>query len=186
MQNITNYFSVELQRQADIIDVLFQKECEKWSAQNLKCKLLILGEAPLSSEKYFYNKKTGNYLSFLKQHYTDAKQLKDSDYRDYLRDKGILSLDIYRFPLPTQFYDNDKNLILFDTGFISGKIKSLVDMEIITDQTIFTYRYKKLIERGIPNLDPFSQINFPHIKDKPIAIKANAGVLNPDMIQYLP
>jgi hypothetical protein len=75
---------------------------------------------------------------------------------------------------------------LFDTGFISGKIKSLVDMEIITDQTIFTYRYKKLIERGIPNLDPFSQINFPHIKDKPIAIKANAGVLNPDMIQYLP
>jgi hypothetical protein len=186
MQNITNYFSVELQRQANIIDVLFQKECDKWSTQNLKCKLLILGEAPLSSEKYFYNKKTGTYLSFLKQHYTDAKEFTDSDYRNYLREKGILSLDIYRFPLPTEFYDNDKNLILFDTGFISGKIKSLVDMEIITDQTIFTYRYKKLIERGIPNLDPFSQINFPHIKDKPIAIKANAGVLNPDMIQYLP
>jgi hypothetical protein len=55
MQNITNYFSVELQRQANIIDVLFQKECEKWSNNNLECKLLILGEAPLSSEKYFYN-----------------------------------------------------------------------------------------------------------------------------------
>jgi hypothetical protein len=186
MQNINKYFIAELERQADIIDVLFQKECEKWLAQNLKCKLLILGEAPLSSKKYFYNKNTGTYLSFLKQHYTEAKSLKDSDYRNFLREKGILSLDIYRFPLPTEFYDNDKKLILFDREFISAKIKRLIDMKIITDQTIFTYRYKKLIERGIPNLDPFCQINFPHIIDQPIAIKANAGNLNPELIKYLP
>lgn len=186
MQNITNYFSGELQRQASIIDDLFNKECEKWSNNNLEYKLLILGEAPLSSEKYFYNKKTGTYLSFLKQHYTDAKQLKDSDYRDYLREKGILSLDIYRFPLPTQFYDNDKKLILFDTHYISSKIKSLTDMNIITDQTIFAYRYKKLIDRGIPNKNPFSQITFLHITNEPISINANAGDLNPKMIQYLP
>ncbi len=186
MQNITNYFSAELQRQADIVDVLFQKECEKWSTQNLKCKLLILGEAPLSSEKYFYNKKTGTYLSFLKQHYTNAKQLKDSDYRDYLRVKGILSLDIYRFPLPTQFYDNDKKLILFDNQFISGRINNLIDLNIITNQTIFTYRYKKLIDRGIPQMNPFSHIKFPHITNEPIAINANAGDLNPNMIKYLP
>lgn len=187
MKNILNYLSSELSKEAIKVESIFQKECQVWVSRKLTCKLIILGEAPLTREQFFYNKKTGKYLSFLKQQYTTAKKLKDDDYREFLRTKGILNLDIYQYPLPTNFYDNDKNLILFDSNFINSKIKSLENKGIITPNTNFVYRYQKLIDRNFHSSLQFSS-NFmgAHITNEPIAIGANAANINPNLIIYLP
>jgi hypothetical protein len=185
--NVLNYLSAELSRDAQKIQAIFQKECAIWVSRNLKCKLLILGEAPISRKQFFYNKKTGTYLSFLKQHYLPAKNLKDDDFKEFLRIKGILNLDIYKYPLPTNFYDSDKGLILFDANFINSQIQSLNSIGIITSETICVYRYQKLINRKL-----YSSIKIPliaignHIINEPIAIGANAANINSNLINYLP
>jgi hypothetical protein len=187
MKNILNYLSSELSKEAKKVEDFFHKECEVWVSRKLTCKLIILGEAPLTREQFFYNKKTGRYLDFLKQHYTKTKKLKDDDYREFLRTKGILNLDIYQYPLPTNFYDNDKKLILFDSNFINSKIKSLEDEGIITPSTNFVYRYKKLIDRKIHSSLQFSSyFSGVHIKNEPIAIGRYATKINPNLKKYLP
>lgn len=193
MQNDSDENKIDLIIKEGIeIEDKFKEECDKWNwnENHLKCKLIILGEAPLSSSKYFYNNikgSTGNYLSFLKQHYIGAKSLKDEDFKDFLRNKGILNLDIYQYPLPSIIY---KKKGMFDSSFFENKIKNLKKLGLITEDTIFVYRYKKLIDRGLPSdIDPIlSKVlsKFKHIFDEPIAIGANAANINPSLIYTLP
>ncbi len=148
---------------------------------------MILGEAPLSFNKFFYNNHTGTYLSFLKQNYTEAKDLKNKDYIDYLRGKGIMNLDIYKYPLQTELYDKDRNLILFDSIHLQLKIEKLTADGIINSDTIFVYRYQKLLDRELYLKSPLTNIDSSnHIHDTPIAVGANAANLNPKLAKFLP
>ena len=191
MEKILDYLSSELLsellKEANDVKNIFKKECEIWVKRKLDCKLIILGEAPLTKKQFFYNEKTGNYLSFLKQFYQQAKDFKDNDFREFLRSTGILNLDLYQFPLPTKFYDNDKKNVLFDEEYINNQISSLFKMGIITPSTNFVYRYKKLIDRGL-----YASLEFPigfngkHIINEPIAVQANAAIINWKLKECLP
>lgn len=187
MSDLANYLTSELENQSKKVEKLFQRECDLWVIGNYKCKLIILGEAPLTTQQFFYNKKTGGYLSFLKQHYTDAKNFKDDDFREFLRVKGILNLDIYKYPLPTNFYDNDKACIFYDEIFVKNKISSLTEMGIINTNTKFVYRYQKLIDRKLYSKEPFNSLQEEnHKTEEAIAIGANAGNINPNLLDCLP
>ena len=187
MSDHLNYIFEELKKETFKVEDLFQKECELWVKRGLKCELVIFGEAPLTTKQFFYNKKTGKYLSFLKQHYTDAKKLKDDDFREFLRVKGILNLDIYKYPLPTNFYDNDKACILFDEIFVKNLISSLTEKGIINTNTKFVYRYQKLIDRKLYSKEPFNSLQEEnHKTEEAIAIGANAGNINPNLLDCLP
>jgi hypothetical protein len=187
MSDHLNYIFEELKKETCKVEDLFQKECELWENRGLKCELVIFGEAPLTTKQFFYNKKTGKYLSFLKQHYTIAKNLKDDDFREFLRVKGILNLDIYQYPLPTNFYDNDKACILFDEIYVKNKISSLTKKGIINTNTKFVYRYQKLIDRDLHLMEPFLSLGKKnHITTAAIAIGANASNINPKLKKFLP
>jgi hypothetical protein len=187
MSDHLNYIFKELIKETGKVEDLFQKECKLWVKRGLQCELVILGEAPLTTKQFFYNKKTGKYLSFLKQHYTKAKELKDDDFKEFLRAKGILNLDIYQYPLPTNFYDNDKDSILFDEIFVRNRISSLTEMGIINTNTKYVYRYQKLLDRKLHLKEPFISLRKEnHITKEAIAIGANAGNINPNLIDYLP
>lgn len=70
----------------DCIDNFFLQEVALWKGKN-KIKLLILAEAPLSYDKYFYNRIRGNFLGNLRSY------LK-VDHRNFLmffRQKGIFT-----------------------------------------------------------------------------------------------
>ena len=187
MKDISNYLFSELSNEAQKVEEIFQKECAIWVNRKLTCKLMVLGEAPLTRKQFFYYKKTGKYLSFLKQYYVNSKKLKDDDFKEFLRVKGIMNLDIYQYPLPTNFYDNDKKSILFDPAFISSQISDLTNMGIINTNTVYVYRYQKLIDRNLHQQLPFSSLSeLKHVISAPIAIGPNAANINPIMTQYLP
>lgn len=187
MSDHLNYIFKELIKETGKVEDLFQKECEIWVKRELKCELVILGEAPLTTKQFFYNKKTGKYLSFLKQHYLEAKEFKDDEFKEFLRVKGILNLDIYKYPLPTNFYDNDKSSILFDEIFVKNKISSLTAMGIINANTKYVYRYQKLIDRELHLKEPFISLQKEnHITEEAIAIGANAGNINRNLLDCLP
>ena len=187
MSDLAKYLTSELENQSKKVEKLFQRECDLWVSGNFKCKLIILGEAPLTTKQFFYNKKTGGYLSFLKQHYEKAKKLKDEDFKDFLREEGILNLDIYQYPLPTNFYDNDKGAILFDESHLAKKISMLEKLKLIDSNTMYVYRYQKLLDRKLHLKRPLSNIKKEnHITTAVIAIGANASSINPNFKELLP
>ena len=55
----------EIQNEKNKVEKIFNKELEKWKEGSFRIKLLILAEAPLSSDKYFYHK-PGNFLYGIK------------------------------------------------------------------------------------------------------------------------
>jgi hypothetical protein len=187
MSSIVNYFSTELEKESKKVEKLFLQEVDLWVKGSFKCKFIILGEAPLTTKQFFYNKKTGSYLSFLKQHYEEAKKLKDEEFKGFLREKGILNLDIYKYPLPTSFYDNDKMSILFDESHLANKISVLTKLGLIDSTTVYVYRYQKLLDRELFLRKPLSSLNKKnHITTAVIAIGANASNINPDLTTLLP
>ena len=96
-------------------------------------------------------------------------------------------MDIYQYPLPTNFYDNDSQLILFDASFVNSKISELTKKGITNSNTIYVYRYQKLIDRKLHLQDPFNKIiKTNHIVTEPIAIGANAANINKNLLEHLP
>lgn len=167
-------------REIDQIDNAFDTELKKWNAP---AKLVVLAEAPLSSSKYFYIRQ-GGFLSLLKKHYSFGK----NSFLDFLRDKGILVVDIYKFPIPSEFYDYDKSNILYDDGYICDKLNRLRSDNIVNDDTRFIYRYKKLIVRKLFLQKALSGLNYIMVngQHESLGIKANSMTLNNKIIQYLP
>ena len=187
MHIIANFLISELEKESKKVENLFLQELDLWVKGNFKCKLIILGEAPLTTKQFFYNAKTGSYLSFLKQHYKEAKKLKDAEFKDFLRKKGILNLDIYRYPLPTNFYDNDKEAVLYNEFHMANKISALTKLNLIDSNTVYVYRYQKLLDRELYLRNPLSHLTKKnHITTAAIAIGANASNINPDFTPFLP
>jgi hypothetical protein len=134
-----------MQEEAECVEAFYQAELDHWNHGNYQVKLLILGEAPLSCDKYFYGRNRGNYLSGLRTHLGVTLP----NLLSALREKGILAIDLYQEPRPTFEYDNDLANTLYDQLYVKDRIDELSRRGLLSDSAQAVYRYKKLITRGL-------------------------------------
>ena len=106
-------------------------------------RLVILAEAPLSSSKYFYNH-TGVFLNGLKNLYNLKKNCM---LPDKMLESGILLLDIYKLPIPAEFYKADTENCLFDSDYFKCKLEHICKEDLIDSKTKFIFRYKALVDK---------------------------------------
>ena len=125
---------------------LFQTELEQWKIGGFKVKLIVLGEAPLSCAKYFYGKNRGTYLSGLRATFG----VPSTHLLGKLREKGILAIDLYKYPIATSNYDQDKTNSLFDQTYLKQRIEELDKRGLLSESVKAVFRYKKLISRKLP------------------------------------
>lgn len=154
--------SFEMER----VEELFQTELAKWKADDFKIKLLILGEAPLSHAKYFYGKNRGGWLSGIRAFLGVEQNLLLTS----LRNKGILAIDLYKYPIETKRYDEDKANALFDKTYVSNRIAELESQGLLDESTKAVYRYKKLIHRELPIPMSLKRKLITDGDDKPISL----------------
>jgi len=131
--------------EAECVEAFYQAELEHWINGNHQVKLLILGEAPLSCDKYFYGRNRGNYLGGLKTHLDVTLQ----NLLSALRERGILAIDLYREPRPTADYNIDRANALYNPLYVNDRIDELSRSGLLSDSAKAVYRYKKLITRGL-------------------------------------
>lgn len=142
MQKYLNDFKVKVSDE--------QKKCdEKWKKEvdliSKPLKLVIIAEAPLSFNSFFYNKEA-NFLKGLKDYYG----LKEELLVNKMRENGILIFDIYQYPIPSKYYKDDKEGVLYDSDYIEKKLSYLKDeKKLLNNDTIFAFRYKMLIDRKL-------------------------------------
>jgi hypothetical protein len=146
--------SEAFEQEALRIDKLWEEILKELAKRNKCLKMVIFAEAPLSFDRYFYNR-PGNFLSGLKAYYSQTLgvNLDNGNFIDFLNNRGVVIVDMYRFPFPSRFYKLYHNLF-FDPKYLDDKIQKLKTM-LCTD-TKFTFRYKMLRERGIQNTAPFA------------------------------
>ncbi len=126
------------------IEKHFSNEVKIWTNQKRIIRLLIIAEAPLSCDRYFYNRIRGNFLQSLKTYYA----VPQNSILDKLRVEGIFVVDMYELPIPTKYYDLDsKTHNLFDANYFGKKIRILGNAGLLTNETHAVFRYKKLIDR---------------------------------------
>lgn len=159
IQLIKNYY----QKEADKIEAKWDQIVNQFKIINDPFKLVIVGEAPLSFDKYFYNKPAG-FLNGLKNHYSVKlnRKLTNEDFISVLNYNGIILLDIFKYPLPSNIFANNFTDFI-DTTYIENKMYSL--KPLLNNQTKFIFRYKMLIDRGLHNLPPFNPYQNSFIKD---------------------
>lgn len=136
-------FSANIINDIDNLDKIIKEELDLWVKNKNVIKLIILAEAPLSFNKYFYNK-SGNFLNGLKDYFnTDNINLKRK-----LREKGIFIIDSYKFPIKTKYYDIKGGSILFEDEFLNQRFDLLRDLKLIDTKTRIVFRYKKIFKRN--------------------------------------
>jgi hypothetical protein len=107
-------------------------------------KFLIVGEATVSWDNYFYNSKADT-TSFLSPSHFGCKDKKA--LIQFFGENGILVFDLYPLPLPTFIYDK----VAFDCDseapYVKALIKyyaeSLLDKGLINPETVIVSRYAK-------------------------------------------
>jgi hypothetical protein len=129
--------------ESEEIDNIWKEVVEYHSRYDGKLKLIILAEAPLSPKKYFY-KNQGTFLDSLRALWGLKK---NTSLPDVLLKNRILVLDLYKYPISSEFYKKDKELVLFNNDYVYEKIKFLRDKELIDDKTLFVFRYKELYNK---------------------------------------
>lgn len=134
-------FDNKLSTQIKLIKEKWEEVVAKHGDRHDKLRLVILAEAPLSFEKYFYNK-AGTFLNGLKNHYTLNK---NSELPERLLEERILLMDIYELPIPSDYYLADEKNSLYDDEYFEERIKKIHGL--IGDETRFVFRYKQLFEK---------------------------------------
>ncbi len=152
------YLSEAFEQEASRIDKHWEDILKELAKRNKCLRMVIFAEAPLSFDKYFYNKPAG-FLSGLKAYYSQTLNvhLDNENFIDFLNNRGVVVVDMYRYPFPSAFYKLHHNLF-FDPKYLDDKIQKLKTM-LCTD-TKFTFRYKMLVNRGLQNTTPF--VNHQH------------------------
>lgn len=140
---IWNAFVANLNEQILAINTCVDEEINLWVNNNQTIRLIILGEAPLSFNKFFYNTQ-GNFLNGLKDFYNTT----NPNLKDVLRQNGIFVLDTYKFPIKTGYYDRVAGAVLFDEIYLNNKFQELRNFGLVNDNTKIVFRYKKLFERN--------------------------------------
>jgi hypothetical protein len=137
--NSSDYLSPEFQIQTNNIENIWLKVVRNHFQTGRKLRLVIFAESPISLDKYFYNKKPGNFLSGLKDHYGVLQK----DFIKHLMDRDILIFELFKYPLDPKFYK--KHFASFtDENYISSKLNLITPL--FDDDTRFIFRYKMLTE----------------------------------------
>lgn len=107
---------------------------------------LIIGEAPLRHDSYFYNPLSPESPFLNPRHFNCNNR---AELRNYFLQNGILVFDLYPLSLPTFVYDNvtfDRTDIAYRnalTAYYQAKLGGLID-----DNTVVVLRYSKLQARS--------------------------------------
>ena len=143
--NLVNWasFITNLKTEITKINLCIEEEINLWINNNCTIRLIILGEAPLSFDYFFYNKQR-SFLTGLKDFYTTT----NPNLKNVLRQNGIFVLDTYKFPIKTEYYDRVAGAVLFDNCYLNNKFQQLRDLELINNDTKIVFRYKKLHRRN--------------------------------------
>jgi hypothetical protein len=135
-----------------------------------KLKLIILAEAPLSRERYFYTNQ-GTFLDSLRTFWGLEK---NTSLPDVLLKNRILVLDIYKYAIPSEFYKKDKKLDLFDNQYVNDKLGYLNCKNLIDDKTLFVFRYKELYKkRGLHMQSSLKDLNFVKESGQLVSLNCN-------------
>jgi len=137
---------------------------KEFDRKNIQIRLVIFGEAPLSFEKYFYNK-PGLFLYGLTQHYN----ITNDQLISYMIQRGLLLFDLYKYALTSEFYKKHHKHFI-DNNYIEKKLKLI---EAKFDQnTKFIFRYKMLVNRKLYEIGAFKeyQDRFLTIDQKPTTL----------------
>lgn len=144
--------------ESENVDKLWECIVSQHAQKNIPLKLIILGEAPLESKKYFYNN-PGTFLDSLRDHWNLSR---NDLLPEKMLEKGVLVLDVYKYPIPSEFYKKDKDNVLFDETYVIKKIELLRKNQLISDEeTHFVFRYKELLsKRKLHEVNAFKGFNF--------------------------
>jgi hypothetical protein len=185
--NLVNWdsFITNLRTEIAEINQCIEEEINLWIKNNYTIRLIILGEAPLSFDYFFYNKQR-TFLTGLKEYYKTT----NPNLKNVLRQNGIFILDTYRFPIKTKYYDSSAGGILFDEIYFNEKFQQLRELGLIDDNTKIVFRYKKLFKRNYIMVN--KNILNKHIKNankNPVSLYASGEYgnvfLSPEVIEYL-
>ncbi len=185
--NLVNWdsFITNIRTEITEINQCIEEEINLWIKNNYTIRLIILGEAPLSFDYFFYNKQR-TFLTGLKEYYKTT----NPNLKNVLRQNGVFILDTYRFPIKTKYYDSSAGGILFDEIYFNEKFQKLRELGLIDDNTKIVFRYKKLFKRNYIMIN--KNILNKHIKNankNPVSLYASGEYgnvfLSPEVIEYL-
>lgn len=177
-----NSFLLNLENQILDINTCIENEIQYWVNP---IRLIILSEAPLSFNKFFYNTQ-GNFLQGLMNYYNSTVL----NFKPVLRENGIFVLDVYRFPIKTGYYDNNVGNILFETDYLNSRFEHLRNIGLINEHTRIVFRYKKLFRRNyILNNENVVNNYIKNINNEPISLYANGEygvpIISQEVIDFL-
>ena len=177
-----NSFLLDLENQIVNINNCIENEIQFWTSP---IKLIVLGEAPLSFNKFFYNKQ-GNFLQGFNNYY-DTRAI---DLKTVLRQNGIFVLDAYRFPIKTSYYDKDRGGILFETDYFNARFEYLRNIGLIDKNTKIIFRYIKLFRRDyILNNENIVNNYIKNNNNEPISLYSNGEygipIISTEVINFL-
>ena len=139
-----NTFITNLNENILAIDNCINEEISLWINNNHKIRLIVLAEAPISFNRFFYNI-LGQFLYGFNNYYdTDNDNLKN-----ILRQNGIFVLDAYRFPIKPSYYQTNAGSVLFDEVYLNNKFNNLKNIGLINEDTKIVFRYRFLIQRRV-------------------------------------
>lgn len=119
------------------------KELAFWKAGQFKASVIVLGEAPLSCDKYFYHN-AGNYLSGLKKYF--PPKCSNEVFFQILRERGVLVLDLFSICGFTvkDFQTALPRVRLTQQNDFNDLLNSLAAAGIIDCNTLIVPRYKRV------------------------------------------
>lgn len=156
---IEKYLSPSFQIEANRIENLWYSTVIKHYASGNTLRLVIFAEAPLSFDKYFYNK-PNKFLTGLKNHYKRSSILlhgnpiNQTNLLDFLVERGVLLCDLFRYPLPSDIYKKEYNAFI-DEYSITSKLNLI--LPLFNNDIRFIFRYKMhWYERKLYMLNPLA------------------------------
>lgn len=188
-QKVNYYLSPQFQNEAIQIDNQWTNNLQALLFANTPLRLVIFAEAPKCFQRYFYNN-PGSFLSGLKSHYNNAlapnQQLQNNTFINFLNQRGILLIDLYKYPFPPEFYKIHHNLFL-DINYIQHKLAQI--QNLLVPNTRFTFRYQMIINRNVANIAAFNHHQQRFINNhntiQRLYQSERPQMINPNVIQYL-
>ncbi len=188
-QKVNYYLSPQFQNEAIQIDNQWTNNLQALLLANTPLRMVIFAEAPKCFQRYFYNN-PGSFLSGLKSHYNNTlppnQQLQNNTFINFLNQRGILLIDLYKYPFPPEFYTIHHNLFL-DINYIQQKLAQI--QNLLVPNTRFTFRYQMIINRNAANIAAFNHHQHRFINNhntiQRLYQSERPQMINPNVIQYL-
>ena len=178
----------------DDVHKAFMDNLSRLKGKGKEIRYLIVGEAPQSYVKYFYNPANEKDTAFLRKTSVlnalgkQGKKQKKSEMLEILSDYGILIVDLYPLPLDSyyykhpNFYDRKElesywcGIIKELSGMVSQKCKIAVRYNKLADRSDFI-RFKELLENEF-NIKPVDPVKLGGGSEKPDGGRTNNMDIN--------